>query len=129
MKCEAEVLMDNNLMMIFAAAVAGLFIIFRIIKAITRISPRRALELQQSGASIVDVRQPSEYYNGHIKDAVNIPLDNISKITKTIKKDTDVVVYCMSGARSGSAARQLKSMGYTKVHDFGSIGRWPYSKA
>ncbi len=121
--------MDNNLMMIFAAAVAGLFIIFRIIKAITRISPRRALELQQSGASIVDVRQPSEYYNGHIKDAVNIPLDNISKITKTIKKDTDVVVYCMSGARSGSAARQLKSMGYTKVHDFGSIGRWPYSKA
>ena len=53
----------------------------RIIRIITRISPKKALELQESGASIVDVRQPSEYHSGHIKGAVNIPLDNISVIT------------------------------------------------
>ena len=121
--------MDNNQMMIIAAAAVGLFIILRIIQSIRRISPKRALELQGNGASIIDVRQPSEYYAGHIKGAVNIPLDNISNITKSIKKDADVVVYYLSGARSGSAARQLKSMGYSKVHDLGSIGRWPYSKA
>ena len=121
--------MENNQLMIFAAVVVGLFVIFRIIKSIRRISPRKALELQGSGASIVDVRQPSEYVTGHIKGAVNIPLDNITKITKIINKDTDVVVYCLSGARSGSAVRQLKSLGYKKVHDLGSIGRWPYSKA
>ncbi len=121
--------MDNNQMMIVVAALVGLFLIFRVIKSITRISPKKALELQESGASIVDVRQPSEYHSGHIKGAVNIPLDSISKITGKIKKDADIVVYCLSGARSGSAARQLKSMGYTKVHDLGSMGRWPYSKA
>jgi phage shock protein E len=121
--------MDNNIILIIAAALIGLFIILRIIKMIRRISPKKALELQENGASIVDVREPSEYSAGHIKGAVNIPLAGISQITKKIGKDADVVVYCLSGARSGSAARQLKSMGYTKVHDLGSIGRWPYSKA
>ena len=121
--------MDNNQLMIIAAAVIGLFIIFRVIKMIRRISPQKALELQKQGASIVDVRQPSEYSSGHIKGAVNIPLDSISKAARKLGKDTDVIVYCLSGARSGSAVRQLKSMGYTKVHDLGSIGRWPYSKA
>jgi len=120
--------MDNNQLLIIAAAVIGLFLIVRIIKSITRISPKKALALQGNGAAIVDVRQPSEYSSGHIKGAVNFPLDSISKITKKIDKDTDVIVYCLSGSRSGSAARQLKSMGYKKVHDLGSIGRWPYGK-
>jgi rhodanese-related sulfurtransferase len=121
--------MDNNQILFLTAGVIGLFLIFRIIKAATRISPKKALALQESGAAIIDVRQPSEYSSCHIKGAVNIPLDTISKITKKIDKNTDVIVYCLSGSRSGSAARQLKSMGYQKVHDLGSIGRWPYSKA
>lgn len=120
--------MDNNQLLIFAAAVLGLFIIIKIIKSIQRIRPRKALELQKNGASIIDVRQPSEYSSGHIKGAINIPLDNISLTAKKINKDSNVIVYCLSGARSGSACRQLKSMGYTKVYDLGSIGRWPYSK-
>ena len=120
--------MDNNQLLIIAAAVVGLFLLIRGVKALTRINPKKALALQESGASIVDVRQPSEYSSGHIKGAINIPLDSISKITKKVDKSADVIVYCLSGARSGSAARQLKSMGYTKVHDLGSIGRWPYSK-
>jgi len=115
-------------MLIVAAVAIGFFILVRGVKALTRISPKKALALQESGASIVDVRQPSEYSSGHIKGAVNIPLDSISRITKKIDKGADVIVYCLSGARSGAAARQLKSMGYTKVHDLGSIGRWPYSK-
>jgi len=119
--------MGNNEFLIIALIAVGLYVLTRIIKLITRISPRKALEMQENGASIVDVRQPSEYHSGHIKGAVNVPLDNISKITKMVKKDTEVIVYCLSGSRSGSAARQLKSMGY-KVYNLGSIGRWPYSK-
>lgn len=121
--------MDNNQLYIIAAVAIGLFVIMRVIRAIRRISPKKALELQKGGASIVDVRAPGEYSSGHIKGAVNIPLDNISRITGKISKNTDVIVYCLSGARSGSALRQLKSMGYTKVHNLGGIGRWPYSKA
>ena len=119
--------MDSNQLMIIAAAVVGLFVLLRVVKVLRRISPKKALQLQESGAKIVDVRQPSEFYSGHIKGAVNIPLDDISKITRSIKKDTEVIVCCLSGARSGSAARKLKSLGY-KVHDLGGIGRWPYSK-
>ena len=119
--------MDNNQLLIIAAAAIGLFLLVRVVKSLTRISPKKALALQEGGASIVDVREPSEYSSGHIKGAVNIPLDSISKITKKIDKSADVIVYCLSGARSGSAARQLKSLGYKKVHDLGSIGRWPYS--
>ena len=120
--------MGGNQFLILMAAVIGLFVIFRSIKALGRISPKKALALQESGAAIVDVRKPSEYSSGHIQGAVNIPLDSISKIKNKIGKDTDVIVYCLSGARSGRAARQLKSLGYKKVHDLGGIGRWPYSK-
>lgn len=120
--------MGDNQLLIVAAAAIGLYLIFRIIKAITRISPKKALELQGNGAAMIDVRQPSEYSSGHIQGAVNIPLDSISRITKKFEKDKDVIVYCLSGARSGAAARQLKSMGYKKVHDLGGMGRWPYSK-
>ena len=120
--------MGDNTFIIVIAAVVALFVIFRVIKAIRRVSPSKALQLQEGGASIVDVRQPSEFSDGHIVGAVNIPLNNLSKITSRIKKDTPVIVYCLSGSRSGSAARQLKSMGYASVYDLGSIGRWPYSK-
>ena len=121
--------MDNNQFFIIAAVAIGLFVIMKIVRAVRRISPKKALELQKGGAYLVDVRAPGEYSSGHIKGAVNIPLDKISRTTSKISKNSDVIVYCLSGARSSSALRQLKSMGYTKVHNLGSIGRWPYSKA
>lgn len=69
-------------------------------------------QLKENGALIIDVRTAGEYNGGHIKDAINIPLDNLrSKINDIKKKDKVVITCCASGMRSGSATSILKQAG------------------
>lgn len=68
--------------------------------------------LVQNGAKIIDVRTPSEFSAGHIKNSVNIPLQTIQGQLSKIKKDKPIILCCASGARSGAATRILKSNGY-----------------
>lgn len=68
--------------------------------------------LQQQGAVIIDVRTPGEFNGGHIKGAINIPVDSIrSKINDIKKKGKPVITCCASGMRSGSATSMLKQAG------------------
>ena len=74
------------------------------------------------GAVLLDVRTPEEYREGHIPGSVNVPLQQIDKVTLTVAdKDKTVFVYCRSGARSSQAVAFMKQMGYTKVHNIGGI--------
>jgi rhodanese-related sulfurtransferase len=41
-------------------------------------------------------------------------------------KNALILIYCRSGMRAGTAAKQLDKMGYTKVFSFGGIMNWPY---
>lgn len=76
-------------------------------------------------ATIIDVRTPAEFKQGHIKGAVNIPVDQIQRVEQIIKDpDTPLYLYCASGARSGCAARFLQSQGFTQVTNMGGIGSW-----
>lgn len=76
-------------------------------------------ELVQNGAQIVDVRTRGEYASGHIKGSLNIPLNELGSQSKKLKKDKAVITCCASGMRSASAKAQLKSMGFTEVHNGG----------
>ena len=66
---------------------------------------------------ILDVRSTEEYQNGHIEGAVNADINSPSfqQTASTLEKEKTVFVYCLSGARSASAAGQLKEMGFTKI--------------
>jgi phage shock protein E len=69
-------------------------------------------ELVRNGALIVDVRTPGEFAQGHIKGAVNIPLDSIRSRASELKaKNKPVITCCRSGARSGSAKSILAEAG------------------
>ena len=74
-----------------------------------------------------DVRTPDEFKSGHIEGAVNYDFyasDFAKKMAKLDKK-RPVMVYCAAGGRSGSAAGQLKKMGFTKIYDLdGGMGAW-----
>lgn len=73
-------------------------------------------------AVLIDVRTPQEYKEGHIPKSINIPLQKIETIDKTIKdKDTPLYVYCKSGNRSNQACSILKQNGYTNVENIGGI--------
>ena len=73
---------------------------------------------------IINVRTNEEYKEGHIKNSINIPVDNIEKIN--YRKDTKIVLYCRSGNRSNQAALKLKSLGYENIYDMGGINYWTY---
>jgi rhodanese-related sulfurtransferase len=76
-------------------------------------------ELVQKGAVIVDVRTPGEFQGGHIKGAINIPLQTLEKGMSKLKKEQTIITCCASGMRSASARGILKSKGYTDVHNGG----------
>lgn len=77
---------------------------------------------------ILDVRTPEEYNSGHIENAVLLPVTEITDKAEEVlpDKDAKILVYCRSGNRSATAAKDLINMGYTNVFDFGGINSWPY---
>ena len=77
---------------------------------------------------ILDVRTQEEYNGGHIENAVLLPVTDIKDKAGEIltDKDAKILVYCRSGNRSATASKELISMGYTNVYDFGGISSWPY---
>jgi phage shock protein E len=76
-------------------------------------------QLLKEGATVVDVRSPGEFATGHVKGAINIPLDRIAKDAKRIKSKGAILTCCASGMRSSAAASQLRSMGFENVHNAG----------
>ena len=77
-------------------------------------------ELMQQSAVIIDVRSPAEFKQGHIKGAVNMPLNEIVNQVSKIKKDRIIITCCASGMRSASAKNLLKNSGYEKVYNGGN---------
>ena len=74
--------------------------------------------LVKEGAMIIDVRSPAEFNGGHVKGAVNIPLQAIQSSFNKIPKNKVIITCCASGMRSGSAKSFLKAAGYN-VHNGG----------
>jgi rhodanese-related sulfurtransferase len=77
-------------------------------------------ELIAGGAVIVDVRSPGEYASGHLKMAINIPLDALKMKSGKLKKDATVITCCASGMRSSMAKKILLANGFEHVHNGGS---------
>ena len=77
-------------------------------------------------AIVVDVRSLEEYNEGHIPNAISVPLETIENEAeiKLKNKDDLILVYCRSGRRSREAALRLIEKGYTNVIDFGGIQDW-----
>lgn len=69
-------------------------------------------ELVKNGAQIVDVRTPAEYKGGHIRNAKNIPLQNLQRDMKKLDMKKPVITCCASGMRSSSARSILKQQGF-----------------
>ena len=69
--------------------------------------------------TLLDVRTPKEFQDGHIKDAKN--LNYFDKSFKSelekLDKNIPVYVYCRSGGRSGKAMQMMKEMGFTTVYN------------
>ncbi len=84
----------------------------------------------ESGENIVviDVRAPHEFTNGHIKNAINVPMQDILQKIESVVADKDqkIFVNCLSGGRSKASVDMITAKGYTNVYDIGGISTWKY---
>jgi molybdopterin/thiamine biosynthesis adenylyltransferase/rhodanese-related sulfurtransferase len=77
--------------------------------------------------TFLDVREPEEYEQGTVPDAVHLPRGNLEFQVegKLPDKRAPVIVYCAGGVRSAFAARTLGQLGYTDVVSMaGGFNRW-----
>lgn len=67
---------------------------------------------------IIDVREDFEFAASHVSGAINLPPELLMQGAHEldgVPKDTKIVVYCRTGARSNVAMNILKSYGFTNV--------------
>ncbi|MFW5992147.1 MAG: FAD-dependent oxidoreductase [Halanaerobiaceae bacterium] len=74
-------------------------------------------DLVENDAFIVDVRERDEYEEGHLKNAVNIPLSEFRDRVDEIPEDEPVYLHCRSSQRSYNAVMALQGMGYDNVYN------------
>ena len=113
--------MDWTIAIVTVAVIAGFFLLKRM-AIVTEATARQHLA---DGALVIDVRSPEEFRSGHVQNAVNIPLGELpAKLPQHVKTKSHVLLlYCLSGGRSGIARHQIKGMGYPNVFNLGSYGR------
>src|SRR5438874_9833605 len=76
---------------------------------------------------LVDVREESEWNNGHLPGAVHLGKGIIERDVEQRVPDTkaELVLYCGGGFRSALAADNLQKMGYTNVCSMdGGVRGW-----
>ena len=78
------------------------------------------------GPLVVDVREQSEWDEGHLPGAVHVPRGFLeSRIAGVATPDQPVVLVCAGGFRSLLAGRNLREMGYDHVESLaGGYTRW-----
>lgn len=73
---------------------------------------------------IIDVREPFEVEEGHIKGITPIPLGDLEKRIGELDQHTEYIVVCRSGGRSGKATAYLEERGYKAINMTGGMMAW-----
>ena len=78
--------------------------------------------IKQKQGTLLDVRSPMEFESAHLPGAINIPLDIIEINIKDIATlPKPILVYCLSGGRSGVATSIIQQNGVSETYNGGGI--------
>ena len=87
--------------------------------AIAEVDGEGAQERINEGITVLDVREPAEYAEGHLPGAVNVPRGvlefKVGNHPALADPAAPVLVYCKNGGRGALASRTLERMGFTGV--------------
>lgn len=72
---------------------------------------------QETEYIILDVRQPEEFAEGHVPNAVLIPLGELETKASELPTDSTLYVVCRSGNRSRQASELLVNLGFKDVRN------------
>src|SRR5471032_607413 len=97
-------------------------------KAIREVEPPDAEQILSEGhTTFLDVREPDEYEQGALPNAVHLPRGHLEFQVegKLPDKGAPIVVYCAGGVRSAFAAKTMGELGYTDVQSLiGGFNKW-----
>lgn len=133
---ESTILQDNfllrpeNLLFVIAAIISAVMLFWPMIsrKGVKEVDTMVAIQLiNYKDALIVDVRDDSEYAEGHLPNSTHIPTEKIEDRWHELEKfkERPIVVIFQSGVRSGHAAKVLYKNGFMQVYTLnGGIDTW-----
>ena len=79
----------------------------------------------EPGVYLLDVREPDEWEAGHAPGAHHLPMMEVPARMAEIPSDTEVVVVCRSGGRSGQVVSYLMANGWENVRNLdGGMQSW-----
>jgi rhodanese-related sulfurtransferase len=120
----------DNIFLFAIAFISGAMLMYPLLRRSAGgagVDPARATQmLNREHANLIDIRTSEEFATGHVAQAKNIPLEQIdTRATEIGSKDKPVIVMCANGQRSGKAAAQLRTAGFTNVVNLvGGLGAW-----
>lgn len=74
--------------------------------------------------NIIDVREDNEVETGKIPGAKHIPLGEILTRLDELDKETEYIMVCRSGNRSGLASEWLAEKGFKVKNMVGGMSNW-----
>lgn len=84
-------------------------------------------KLAEPDVQIIDVRTPEEFASGALPAAKNFNINSsdFEQNLESLDKSKPVLVYCLSGGRSGKAAEIMANKGFKEVYNMeGGMVRW-----
>lgn len=91
---------------------------------VSSISPTEVSRRDPNTTVLLDVREPSEWSEGHIAGAIHIPLGEIRARLNELPRDKEIIAYCRSGLRSYYACRILTQNGFRATNVSGAYLTW-----
>lgn len=85
----------------------------------TKLKPaelRKLIDESSQDYVLVDVRDASEFKEGHIPTAINIPAEIFASKQDILPKKKKIIVYCNTGGRSYIAYKKLIKMDYKNIN-------------
>jgi rhodanese-related sulfurtransferase len=121
---------NQNVLLVSIVVISGLGLLWPLFfrPVGKQLSPGEAtLLINREDARVIDVREASEFANGHIPEAINIPVGKLNERMHEIEKfkAQPIIVCCAAGMRSNKACRDLKQNGFEKLHSLsGGVDAW-----
>lgn len=84
--------------------------------------------INDQNALVIDVRPATEFANGHLPGARNIPAEDLTKRAGELPAGKPLILVCANGGRAGKSAASLRASGRQDVFNLdGGIANWQQS--
>ena len=123
-----EFLLQQWILVAALLVAIGLLLFHETRKAGPALSPQQAIDLVNAEDGVfLDLRDGGDYKQGHIVDAMHIPMAKLADRKSELDpyRDRPIILVCKMGQQAGAAAKQLRADGFGKVYKMaGGMLEW-----